>query len=100
MQTKKPRKNQLNNTVSSIPPANQRKEEPEQQAVTFIITGTKGKQKEQAYTDENKIAVLQASSRPPEAGKPFSFSLHSCFNCANEELCEGNLITFAQLLHA
>jgi hypothetical protein len=40
-QTKKPRKNQLNITVSSIPPANQRKEEPEQQAVTFIITGKK-----------------------------------------------------------
>jgi hypothetical protein len=68
--------------------------------VTFIITGTKGKQKEQAYTDENEITVLQASSRPLEAGKSFSFSLHSCFNYANAELCEGNLITFALLLHA
>jgi hypothetical protein len=85
---------------SSIAPCKPKKEEPKQQIVTFIVTETKGKQKEQAYTDENEIAVLQASSRPLEAGKPFSFSLHSCFNCANEELCKGNLITFAQLLHA
>jgi hypothetical protein len=74
-----PEKTNINITVSSIPPANQKKKEPKQQAVTFIITGTKGKQKEQVYTDENEITVLQASSRPPEAGKPFSFSLHSCF---------------------
>jgi transposase len=44
-QTKKPRKTKINITVSSIPPANQKKEEPKQQAVTFIITETKGKQK-------------------------------------------------------
>jgi len=39
------KKTPKNISVSSIPPANQKKEEPKQQAVTFIITETKGKQK-------------------------------------------------------
>jgi len=78
-----PEKPTLTSPSPQFPPANQKKEEPKQQAVTFIITETKGKQKGQAYTDENEITVPQASSRPPEAGKPFSFSLHSCF-----ELCK------------
>jgi hypothetical protein len=43
--TKKPKKTNINIVVSSIPPANQRKKEPKQQAVTFIIIETKGKQK-------------------------------------------------------
>jgi hypothetical protein len=41
----KPRKPTLTSPSSWSPPANQKKEEPKQQAITFIITKTKGKQK-------------------------------------------------------
>jgi hypothetical protein len=41
----KPKKPTLTSPSSRSPPANQKKEEPKQQDVTFIITKTKGKQK-------------------------------------------------------
>jgi hypothetical protein len=40
-----PEKPTLTSPSPQFPPANQKKEEPKQQAVTFIITETKGKQK-------------------------------------------------------
>ena len=40
-----PEKPTLTSPSPQIPPANWKKEEPKQQAVTFIITETKGKQK-------------------------------------------------------
>jgi hypothetical protein len=44
-QSKKPRKPTLTSPSPQIPPANRKKEEPKQQAVTFIIIETKEKQK-------------------------------------------------------
>ena len=87
LKQRNPEKPTLTSPSPQFPPANQKKEEPKQQAVTFIITETKGKQKGQAYTDENEITVPQASSQSPEAGRPFSSSFHSCLKLCN---CKNN----------